>query len=77
MEIAMAQLAKQDPTMQVPSRLVQRLLLSLFGCSTGVAALGIWIVSGVAVDPVMLMIKLGVSLLMLIIGLSCLMLARE
>lgn len=77
MEIAMSQLAKQTPSMPAPSRFVQRFLLSLFGFSTAIAAVGIWIISGASADPVMSMVKLGVSLFMLIAGLSCLLAARR
>lgn len=77
MSIAMSQLAKQAPSLPEPSGFVQRFVLSLIGCSFGLAAVGIWIVSSAAADPVMLLVKLGLSVFMLAVGSSCLLIARS
>ncbi|MGH1413227.1 MAG: hypothetical protein ACRBB0_07020 [Pelagimonas sp.] len=81
MDIVMSQLAKQDPRCQaptpVPMRFIQKLVLSFVGCSMGMAGFGIWLVSSVAGDPGMLLIKLGLSIFMLIVGLCCMLIARS
>ncbi|WP_299932858.1 hypothetical protein [uncultured Pelagimonas sp.] len=77
MDIAMSQLAKQGPRLTAPSRFLQKLILSFIGCTMGMAGFGIWLVSSVSGDPVMLLIKLGLSLFMLIVGLCCMLVARS
>ncbi len=77
MDIAMSQLAKQGPRIAAPSRFLQKLILSFIGCTMGMAGFGIWLVSSVSGDPVMLLIKLGLSLFMLIVGLCCMLVARS
>ncbi|WP_299928213.1 hypothetical protein [uncultured Pelagimonas sp.] len=77
MDIAMSQLAKQGSRLTAPPRFLQKLILSFIGCTMGLAGFGIWLVSSVSGDPVMLLIKLGLSLFMLIVGLCCMLVARS
>ncbi len=52
-------------------------LASFLGVVLCVAALGLWLVPGASFDPALMLMKLGLSIVFLIAGSLCLMLARR
>ncbi|MBY6005816.1 hypothetical protein KUV62_17990 [Salipiger bermudensis] len=67
---------RQAPAAIDAARLVTRALLGLLGAGLLIAAFGFWLVPGATYSPELMLAKLGLSLFLLITGLSCLIGAR-
>ncbi len=65
------------PARNSAPNMIARLLLTIMGTAMGVSAFGVWLVPGGSGLPDLTMMKLAASVMLLILGLSCIFLARE
>lgn len=56
--------------------LLARLVLAVLGTALSISAFALWLTPGASAEPELSLMKLGVSVFMLICGMSCLIAAR-
>lgn len=57
--------------------LILRLALSIIGCALGLSAFGLWLMPGTGGLPELSLMKLGLSLFMLLLGVCFLVMAEK